>query len=100
MTVSLPRWLLDKITALAKADNRNRSNWVVTELQRVVATKEAAGAKLHALPDAAHVDVTPSDSTAGSRVAEDSPTPPSSGPRVRSTRGGIEKVVGQRKRKS
>jgi hypothetical protein len=41
ITLSLPTQLKDKITSLAKEDRRNRSNWVVVELEKIVERKLA-----------------------------------------------------------
>lgn len=41
MTVSIERQLLHRIDALAKKDRRNRSNWVVSELEKRVAILES-----------------------------------------------------------
>lgn len=42
MTISLPMTLLNEIDDLADADERSRSQWVVRELRKIVATKKAA----------------------------------------------------------
>ena len=100
VTISIASDLVDQIDAHAAAETRTRSNWIVTELKKAVIARKGVGAKLHALPDAAHVDATPSDSNVSLRVAEDSPLKESPGPRARSTRAGLKKLVAQEKGKS
>jgi metal-responsive CopG/Arc/MetJ family transcriptional regulator len=41
ITVSLPQWLKDELTALATQEERSRSNWIVRELKALVAHKKA-----------------------------------------------------------
>ena len=101
MTISIEEQLVERIDALAQAEDRSRSNWIVKELKQVVEHREReARGKPYELPAAVHVDVTPLDSTASSRVAEEPTDQSSTGHRVRSTRGGVGKLVDQRKGKS
>jgi metal-responsive CopG/Arc/MetJ family transcriptional regulator len=39
ITISMPKWLKDALTELAKADDRSRSKWIVRELARLLEQK-------------------------------------------------------------
>jgi hypothetical protein len=41
ISISLPKWLLDEVNRLAKADRRKRSNWIVRQLEQRIAELEA-----------------------------------------------------------
>lgn len=45
ISISLPRKLLAKIDAAAKAENRNRSNFITTHLEEIVTNKNDAQKK-------------------------------------------------------
>jgi hypothetical protein len=40
ITISLPQWLRDELTALAAQDERSRSQWIVRELKALLARKK------------------------------------------------------------
>jgi metal-responsive CopG/Arc/MetJ family transcriptional regulator len=40
ISMSLPVKLAEEITAAAKSENRSRSNWIVTKLRELLATKK------------------------------------------------------------
>lgn len=42
MTVSLPKKLIEEINRLAREEDRSRSNWLVRELKKIIAQKNAA----------------------------------------------------------
>lgn len=81
ITVSLPKTLLAEIDEMRTEDNRSRSNFIVTELQRIVAQKKArktletGATRSPSMP----LSAVPEDPTA--RVAEDSPKPSRKPPR-------------------
>lgn len=121
ISISMPKKLLLSIDAEAEADNRSRSNWIVTELTAAVGLKrklrgaadtkdfEVAGAKRSAPVGGSYSTSTrispgaPLDVDLSDRLNE-VPTQPrsqeSSGPRARSTRPGIAKTVEPKKGKT
>lgn len=128
ISISMPKSLLTEIDEEAAADNRSRSNWIVTELRAAVQERRAAGArpssdskapiekKIQAVlcpppgslrrqsdpAEAAHTTNLHGDSTRSlesdeeslAKVAEEPKAKTKAvGPRARSTRPGIRKVV-------
>lgn len=49
ITVSVPKWLVAEIDKLSESENRSRSNWIVTELEKFVNQKKD---KITVLPNA------------------------------------------------
>lgn len=101
MTVSLPKVLLEKIDAFAKEDRRPRSNWVVHELEGIVARKLADKEAISRV-DAAHIVRPHSDSTRVHSLNEQQPdrrevAPPSSVPRMTKTRAKLRAIAQQHK---
>lgn len=84
ITVSLPKSLLDEINAFAKADNRPRSNWIVTELARIVAQKLAEKtAEARAI---SALTVVPSSASTARIILNEEPPAPPRGPRMTGAR--------------
>lgn len=50
ITISIEKEVVDQIDILSESENRTRSNWIVTELKKLVAQK-MAGKKLLSHPD-------------------------------------------------
>ena len=106
--------LLAQIDAEADADNRSRSNWIVTELTAAVKLKRylrgtpkpfgEAGEKTPGAdaggpssPSTRRPASAPADQVISDRTNEE---PPINGPHTRSARPGIAKTVGRQKGKA
>lgn len=72
ISLSLPKALLDEIDELAGADNRSRSNWIVTVIKKAVALR-LSQKNIVVLPAAADADDPSSSSIPSARVAEEPP---------------------------
>jgi len=64
---SLSKDLLEEIDALAKAENRNRSNFIVNELSKIVERKNIQK-KLKAFPDTGSMPIRPAHPLGYTRI--------------------------------
>jgi hypothetical protein len=92
ITISIDKEIVAELDTLAKKENRTRSNWIVTELKKIVGEK-MTGKKITILPGA-------TSAQNASRLMQPQGDPrlnetsSSTGPHPRSTKPGMQKIVG------
>jgi len=68
ISVSVPTWLVEEIDALAKEERRSRSNFIVSEMEKIVSRKNAQKKLSSEESNDAHAErYRSSDSTVASR---------------------------------